>query len=184
VIPVTPVIPEGSYYGSSYKSRPAPSHQSTSSVVYPDVTHHPPPSSRHRVPRSQSSGSHRSSGHNLGDASRPGALIPYDNPDSIERWASGVTPGNTKTASLIGSNAQRNGSTSHRSDRSKDRDRRRDEGKSRRGSTHHDYGNDSGSRVDRRSSRLDPDPNVTQKGSSTRGPSSHISHNPSVTRRR
>ena len=173
VIPVIPVIPQGSHYGSSYQSRPTLSHQSASSTVYPDVTHHPPPSSRQRVPRSQSSGSHRGSDHD-----------PYNNPNSIERWARGVTPGNSQTASSVGSNGQRNGSTSHRSDKTRDRDRRRDEGGSRRGSTHRDYGSDAGSRADGRTSRLNPNPNVIRKESSSRGPPSHCSRDPSVTRRR
>ena len=177
------MIPEGSHYGSSYQSHRAPSLQSTRSIVHPDVTHHPPPSSRQRVPRSQSNGSHRSSNRDPGDASRPDDLIPYDNPNSIEHWASGVTPGKTRTASSIGSDTRRDGSTSHRSDKSRDRDRRRGEGESRRGSKYRDYGNDAGSQADGRSSRLDPNTNVVRKEPSTRGPSSHRSRDPSVTGR-
>ena len=171
-----PVIPEGSRYGSSYQSHRAPSHQSTRSIVHPDVTYHPPPSSRQRVPRSQSNGSHRSSNRDPGDAQRPGDLIPYDNPNSIEHWASGVTPGKTRTASSIGSDTRRDGSTSHRSDKSRDWDRRQGEGESRRGSKYRDHGNDAGSRADGRSSRPDPNPDAIRKGSS--------SHHPSETRRR
>ena len=173
-----PVIPQGSHYGSSYQPSQTLSHQSSRSV-----THHPPPSTRSRVPRDQSRGSSHRSRSDPGDPSRPSDLIPYNNPNSIERWAHGVTPGNTPTATLIGSDARSKGSTSHRSDMSRDRDRRRDKGGSRRGSTRRDRGNDLVSQSDGRSSRLDPNPNVTRKGSTTRGSSSHRSYNPSVTQR-
>jgi len=178
-----PVLPQGSHHGSSYQPHPTPSHRSTRSIVSPGVAHHPPPSSRRSTPRDQSGRSHRSSNDGHGRTPSPGALIPYNNPNSIERWAHGVTPGNTPTASLIGSDVRSNGSTSHRSDKSRDQHRRRDEGMSRRGSGYNDHGNDAESHADGRSSRLDPRPNKLRRGSTIQGSPSHCSHHPSVTRR-
>jgi len=41
------------------------------------------------MPRSRSDESRPGSDYGPGDASRPGALIPYNNPNSIVRWARG-----------------------------------------------------------------------------------------------
>ena len=171
-----PVLPQGTYYASSYQPPPLRPYQQTHSVMYTSPSHRPPPSASTylRVPHDQSRGSHQGSNHDSGHISRAGAPVPYNNPDSIQHWAQRVDPGRPRTASSVGSEVQHTRSPSHRSDKSKDRDCRRDKDKSQAGSvkpSSHGSRNDGGSRADGRSTRPDPQPNKLRKGPSTRGAS-------------
>lgn len=177
--PSGPVIPQG--YGLTDQLHPTPSHQPTHLAVRPNTPYHPTPSAYLKVPDDRHGGSRRSS--DLDYPESHGALIPYNNPDSIERWARSVGPGNTPTASVVGSNAQYPGSTTRRDKKNKDRDRRRGEEKSRGGSSYRsprDLEGDAESRADGRTLRMDPRP-IRRKKPTTQGASSHC---PSVTQGR
>ena len=176
-------LPQGTQHGSSYRQRPALSYQqSWHPTAQSTTTYQPPPSTRQRVPQDQSRGSgYRSSSRDPGHASGAGALIPYDNRNSIESWAHGVRPGHP-TASLVGSNTKRTTSSSHRSDKSRGRESRRDKEKSRDGSVSRSsrgHGSNAGGRADGRTPKQDPRLGTIREESST-----HHSRHPKATRKK
>jgi hypothetical protein len=172
---------------------PAPQRQPAHLTAYPNAAQHAP-SVYLQVPRDRSGGSHRSANHDPQHPQRRETLVPYNNPNSVGKWAYGVQPG-TPGTNPIEADVRADGSGSHRSGASEgqDQDRSPDEGKSRRGSAHpsaRDHKSDGASRANGQYAEPSPHPNKLRKeptarnGPTTRGSPSHHSHLSPTTRRR
>lgn len=182
-----PVFPQAAYCGFTYQPHPAPVHQPAPLIAHsnttnhqPTTTYYPPSSAYLSVPQQQPGRPHRASNHNPRRPSHPATSVSYNNPNSVRDWAHGVHPGKPPSTNSIPSDILYADPAPHRGDKRDDRSRRRDEGKSRRGSGYvPSYGSvdEAGSRMDGRSpSRMKRHPDKIRQEPTPQQPVSYHSY--------